>query len=68
MSYLQRLPEVFPYKVQLTKEQALTGVVFLLSHGSSFAVTMDKPVTLWLSEESHRYLMSNEAWNDTRET
>lgn len=66
-TYKGTLPEVFPYYVTLDKNQALTGVVFLINHGSSFAVTMDRPVTLWLSEESHSFLMGLEAWNDTHQ-
>ena len=56
-TYNGNLPVIFPWRVTLTKEQAQTGAVFLIEHGSSFAITMDQPYTLWLSEESYRFLV-----------
>lgn len=51
--YQQVLPEVFSTWMHLgTKEEASTIVEWLLEAGTSFAITHDRPYTLWLSAAS----------------
>lgn len=52
-TYRQELPKVFPSTLPMeTKEEAAEIVSWLLDAGTSFAVTMDRPYSLWLSAAS----------------
>lgn len=57
-AYQQVLPEVFPLSVTVDKDRAKQFVAELLEAGTSFAVTMDRPYTIHLSEASYQALLA----------
>lgn len=59
-TYTNSLPEVFPHSIVITNKADLWRIVTMLSdRESSFAVTVDKPFTLWMSEASYNHLMNS---------
>lgn len=54
--YDRVLPEAFVSKIVVDKDEAKNIADFLIGKGSSFAVTADRPVTIWLSWASNKYL------------
>lgn len=61
-TYQSALPAVFPYGMTVNPLKAVRVAAFLIERGSSFAVTMDEPVSIWLSDNS-LHLMITE-WKD----
>lgn len=53
--YDQNLPKAFPYSVVVPEGEAEPIVSYLLSKKTSFAVTQDRPETIWLSEASMKH-------------
>lgn len=51
-TYNATLPQVFHDSVTLNKDDVAFWTQFLIENGSSFAVTVDRPYTLWLSKVS----------------
>lgn len=74
MSYQSVLPQIFPYRVEISRFhvpriiEALTGGDHVYPVGSSFAVTTDAhgedTVYLWLSDASLRRLQGHDLWSN----